>query len=119
MHTPENVYALCQRLTQYARLACGRILGTTSSSNGGYKAIRSLDEARLLHRCELSALTTLLIEHGVFTNDEFREAFAHELEDTLTFLKGEWPEVDAEPHALIIRDIKAHQQRSRLEGWPP
>lgn len=107
------------RIRQFARYAVGRITGTTPNTNGAYKQLLSLDEARFLHRVELTALTRLMIAKGVFTSEEF----AHQtLEEAIAFehqLKEHFPEVTpADDGGSYSLDPVAFSKRCKDEKWP-
>ncbi len=107
------------RLRQFARYAVGRIVGTTEHTNGAYKQLLSLDEARHLHRVEITALARLMIDKGVFTSEEF----AHQtLEEAIALehqLKEVFPEVTPADDGGSLRiDAAGFAKRCKDEQWP-
>ena len=119
MKIPEEIGNLSGRLAQYARMAASRVLGTRLESNGGFRAIRLLDHGRHIHRAEITAIVSLLIDKGVFTLEEYQGAMKAEMEMLLSDLQQEWPEIVAHPQMTEVKDAKAFAERAKREGWPP
>jgi hypothetical protein len=111
---------LQRKISQFGKIAVSRILGTTSETNGGTKAIRSLEEARILFRAELTAISKILIDKKIVTVDEYTEACCLEMEEQIKvyletykdFVKG------VEPRSIMY-DIAGMRARCNAEGWPP
>jgi len=112
------LYTALSRLRQYGRVGIGRITGTCPSTNG--QAVMSLEEARLFHRVELSAVASLLIQKGVFTSEEFTVQMIEEARHLDAGLAKDWPEITvAEDGRSFSIDTAKMFQRTKHEAWPP
>lgn len=58
------------RLSKWRTVLAGWHLGSMSVDRPGVAAMRDLQDFRLVVRAELTAVTALLIEKGVFTSEE-------------------------------------------------
>ena len=110
-----------KRLRQWARVGVGRLTGSVSAESGTYKAVISMEEARLFHRAELTALGQLLVEKGLVTRDEITSATIDEMNELEKDLAKSWPEIEVAPDgtSFSIKDLKGFAARARREGWPP
>ncbi len=66
------------KLAKWRAVLAGWQLGTRPIDDGETKAVRDHREATLLLRAEVTALTALLIDKGIFTADEFSAALETE-----------------------------------------
>jgi hypothetical protein len=111
--------SLLRKLGQLAKMACSRILGTVQTTNGAYKALHALEHGRMLARCELDALSALLVKKGLVTREELTEQTCIEMQHRLEEHRREWPEVTDVQEDRISLDIQSLHKRCKDEGWPP
>lgn len=111
---------LTAKLGQFARIASSRILGTRLSSNGGHIAVRSLEDARLLYRCELNAITRILVDKKIVTENELVQRMCEEMQHRLDQAREEFKDCVSEvtPKSISF-DIQGLKARADKEGWPP
>jgi hypothetical protein len=107
------------RLRLYAHYAVGRIAGMATNNNGAFKQFRELDECRHYQRCELNALTALLVEKGLVTLPDLQRRIADEADIYERELHRLWPEVTpAEDGTAYSVDVVRFKARAEREGWP-
>lgn len=75
-------------LCKWRMLFAGWQLGTRSNQDPEANAVRDHRESTIIQRCELTALTALLVQKGVFTAEEFTAA----IEDEATKLDADYSE---------------------------
>ncbi len=116
-----KLYHAQSRLRQFARLAIGRLTGTTTTLDARYRQHLDYEESRLFHRMELNAIGGILIRKGIITGEELQLAFLEESEHLETKLREKWPEITdiAEDGSSYGLDIQKMRDRCRREGWPP
>ena len=112
------VERLAQRLRQFGRLDCGRILGTRAHTDGDYLALLSLLERSFFLRAEATAIVQVLIKKGLLNERDFQNAVAHEMNLLLVELHKEWPEIEVTDDGIKIKDVQAFAARSKRERWP-
>lgn len=115
----EKLRTAAQRLRQFGRLSASRMFGTLLATDGRYKAVVGMEERGLFARAELNALVRLLVDKGVFTEAEWTERVAAEMEHLAAEHAKQWPELRAEPDGIHVHDLPRHAKRSRDERWPP
>lgn len=113
------IYGYYAKIRQIGRLEYARIFGTALATSGRFRSVLDILEKLHFMRCEVNAITALLIAKNVFTTDEW----AKQLETELSVYFGEcakqWPEVQFGEHELTITYLGAHAARAAREGWPP
>jgi hypothetical protein len=116
----QAIYHGYSRLRQFARHSLGRILGTVAATDRRYKFFLDLAETKLFLRAEYNALTRLLLEKGVMTEQEFAKVLSEELETAVKDQRVKWPEV--KPSATgdsFVLDRDGFVKRCKEEEWPP
>lgn len=115
MTPAERAMKSLNRLAKWRAHYAGWQLGTRPKGDPECEAVRDLQEARLLIRVEVTAITALLVEKGVITVDELNDAVAREAIMLDTDLAAMWPGVHAEDHGLV------YDQRAKdtMKGWRP
>jgi hypothetical protein len=101
------------RLAKWRSLFAGWQLGTRPIGDPECDAVRDHREATIIQRAELSALTGLLIEKGVFTAEEFGVVLAHEADQLSQDYERRFPGVKATDIGLEM-DGRAAQT---MKGW--
>jgi hypothetical protein len=104
------------RVAKWRNTLAGWQLGTRLDTDGEFLAVRDQREGQMMLRIEVSALTALLIEKGVFTPREFTEQMIVEAEDFEAKLERKFPGFKATDMGMSIDIAKA---RETMEGWPP
>lgn len=104
------------RLAKWRTILAGWQLGTREQSDPESEAVRDHREATLFQRAELSAVSNLLIEKGVFTEEELQEAITVEAELLSQMLSDKFPGFTANDHGMTI-DAKLAAQTTK--GWKP
>jgi len=103
------------RLTKWRVFFTGWQLGTRSKEDPEAAAVRDINEARLIVRAELTAITRLLLQKEVFTKQEFQEAIAAEADACNELLAARFPGVKATDEGLVFDKRAADTMR----GWKP
>lgn len=66
------------RVCKWRRVFTGKMLGTAAESDPLIVGMNDIQEARIIMRVELTAITGLLLAKGVFAGDELNEAIGKE-----------------------------------------
>lgn len=90
-------------------------LGTRSIEDPECQAVRDHREATIMMRAELSALTGLLIDRGVFTAADYTEALAREAELLSADYSERFPGVTATEHGLAYTP----EAQEHMKNWQP
>lgn len=121
MRNPEHVEAAqasVQRLGKWRGHFAGWLLGTRAKGDPQCDWARDTAEKLLLLRVEVSALTGLLIDKGVFDAEEFTLKVGGEAEALMRALEKRWPGIVAHDDGLHY-DLATVQRHGTLEGWLP
>lgn len=102
-------------LTKWRTLFTGWQLGTRPKGDPEGDAVRDHREVTILLRAEISALTGLLLEKGVFTNGEWLAALESEAQQLAKDYERRFPGVTAHEGGLTI-DKRALPW---MKGWKP
>lgn len=100
------------RLAKWRGLLAGWQLGTRPLGDPESDAVRHHREGTLLLRAEATALVSLLIEHGVFTEEEWLERLRKAALDLESTYQRNFPGVKATDEGLSY-DLPA----IRAAGW--
>lgn len=104
------------RLGKWRNLLTGWQLGTRPKGDPEGDAVRDHREATLIQRAELSALSQLLIDKGVFTPQEHCDEIERQADLLSTALEARFPGIRATDHGLEIDMAQAVQT---MRGWKP
>lgn len=113
------LFDLGMKLRQFGRLQVGRLLGTVANTDGRYKAWVDLLERCYFMRAEINALTKILLDKGLVTDDELEKRFEEEYRHYISALSSDWPEVEVTSTGIVIHDVEAFGRRAKAEAWPP
>lgn len=80
MDLVERYYAAMNRLTKWRAVFAGWQLGTRPKGDPECDAVRDHREATICLRVEVSALSKLLIDKGIFTLEEYQQGLINEAE---------------------------------------
>lgn len=105
-------------LSRWRTLFAGWQLGTRPDTDAEAAAVRDHREATLLHRAELSALTTLLLDKATFTQHEFLAAMEREATLLNMALADQFPGVTARMDGLHM-EPKTVTKWMRERHWKP
>lgn len=111
----DRTMASLNRLTKWRALFAGWQLGTRPETDPECQAVRDHREATLGLRAEVSTLTALLRDKGVFTYDEFLAELGKEAEGLSQDLARRFPGVEATDDGLVF-DARAAET---MKGWKP
>lgn len=90
------------RLAKWRSLLAGWQVGTRPKGDPECDAIRDFQEARLVQRAELAALTRILLDKGICTVDELHDAIATEADAYNELLEQKFPGVTATHDGLVM-----------------
>ncbi len=76
----QKCYDACNRLTKWRSVFAGWQLGTRLQDDPECQAVKDHREVTILLRAEVSALTKLFIDKGIFTEEEFQQGMIEEAE---------------------------------------
>jgi hypothetical protein len=118
MNQAERTLAALNRLCKWRTVLAGWHLGSKAKDAPGVPAMRDLQDFRLLIRAEVSALTELLIQKGVFTEAEYRtqleaEAVRCDLQWEAFFPGYQTTDVGVTINPTVARET------NRIRGFPP
>lgn len=109
--------AALNRLCKWRMFFAGWTYGTQPGTHGPTRALRDATDARLIARAEISALTNLLVEKGIFTTDEFAEVLAREADFLSEGLAKLYPGFTATDTGLDVHSDAAETMHAL--GFPP
>lgn len=112
---PEDTHRALQRLTKWRMVFTGWFLGTKPITDEQARAYRDLTDARLLMRAEISALTAVLIDKGIITEEEFSRQLLKEANHYHELLCKKFPGFEATDEGVKI-DARLAAETSR--NWP-
>ncbi len=104
------------RVAKWRTLLTGWQLGTRPKGDPEGDAVRDHREATILLRAEVTALTRLLIEKGVFTQDEYETVLANEADELSKLFERRFPGVTATAVGLTFDTQRASEW---MKGWKP
>jgi hypothetical protein len=106
----EATHRAMHLLSRWRTLFAGWQLGTRLDTDAEAAAVRDHREATLFCRAELTAITTLLLDKQVFTQDEFLVAMEREAALLNMALADRFPGVTAHLDGL-------HMEPQRVAKW--
>lgn len=98
------------RLAKWRAHFAGWQLGTRSSDDPECQAVRDHREATIILRAEVTALISLMLEKGVFTQQEMESAVAREADLLAMSYEARWPGASA-------ADDGMHYDITRAAAW--
>jgi hypothetical protein len=111
MAYPRNLNRLCKWRT----VLVGRLLGTRPDSDPQTQGYRDLIDKMLVLRVEVTALTRLLLQNGIITEEGFKVAVEDEADMLEKDYQKRFPGVRATDTGLDIDIVKF---RETTKGWP-
>ena len=105
------------RLCKWRKLLAGWVMGTRPENDGPAAGMRDLQEARLLLRAEVSAITKILLDRGICTAEELTLQTADECDSLNEAMAQRFPGIKATDDGLEMDVQKAVETMRRL-GFP-
>lgn len=105
------------KLCKWRGVYAGWWFGTRSIDDPQAKAARDNFDRTIMLRCEVSALTALLIEKGAFTLPEFEQRLLTEVEALDRMLEEAWPGIKTTDVGVTMEPSIAIETM-RQKGFP-
>jgi hypothetical protein len=112
----EKCRAALNRLCKWRVLLAGWQLGTRPKGDPECDAVRDQREKLLLLRAEVTTLTRLLAEAGIFTLDRYDTVLAEEADALNAIFSERFPGIHATDTGLVMEPVKAAET---MRGWKP
>lgn len=109
-----NTRQALERLTKWRSFFAGWQLGTRLDTDPECNAVRNHRELSMLLRVEASALAGLLIEKGVFTQEEWEEAVGKEAEQLNQDYAAAYPGIEATDEGMAYLLPQAMETMRRM-----
>jgi hypothetical protein len=111
-----DVNRVLQKLCKWRGVFAGWQLGTRPNSDPECQAVRDHREVTMLLRVEVTALTSLLIEKGVFTEGEFSQQVGVEAQHLDKAYEEKFPGVSTSDVGV---ELKMPEAFETMKGWRP
>lgn len=111
-----DVNRVLQKLCKWRGVFAGWQLGTRPDTDPECQAVRDHREVTMLLRAEVSALTSLLIEKGVFTAGEVGPAVAIEAQFLDKAYEKKFPGISTSDVGV---ELKLPEALETMKGWRP
>ncbi|MGF6641851.1 hypothetical protein [Paraburkholderia sp. MM6662-R1] len=105
-----------ERLTKWRSVFAGWQLGTRSDTDPEAQAVRDHREVTILLRAEFNALAALLVEKGVFTEEEFTAQLGDEAELLSQAYARKFPGYEATDYGM---QVDVHTAAKTTKDWRP
>lgn len=107
----EDLMLALNRLGKWRMVFAGWQLGTRSDQDPEAQAVRDHRDLSIMLRVEVNAMTNILIDKGIITEDEWRAAVLDEAELMNKDLEKRFPGVRATDYGMEFFDL------SKAEKW--
>jgi len=114
----DKVDQALQKLTKWRTIFASWQLGTRDENDPECKALKDHREVTILLRAEVTTLTGLLIEKGVFTVKEFNDALGREADQLSADFARRFPGMEATERGIAM-DIAKIREHGTMDGWLP
>lgn len=114
----QDVLAALNRLCKWRTVLAGWQLGTRPVTDGPTQAVRDHRDQSMVLRVEVTALSRLLLEKGVFTEEEFQVAIVEEAEYLSAAYVEKFPGMHATDEGITFDIPEAADTMQRM-GFPP
>jgi hypothetical protein len=111
--------ALLEKLCKWRSLFAGWQLGTRPDTDPECQAVRDHRELSILLRVEVTALTRLMLDAGVFTQEQLGAAIGSEARNLDRDYQRRFPGVTATEHGLSFDASRLAEIQSWMGGWKP
>lgn len=106
------------RLAKWRNIFVGWQLGTREKGDPEGDAVRDHREQSIILRAEVTALTGLLLEKGIFTAEELDAALAKEADLLSADFSRRFPGITATDDGLALDPIVIRREGT-MKGWRP
>lgn len=110
--------SILNRLCKWRSVFAGWKFGTADNKSGPVRCFRDQMDDRLVSRVELSAIAQLLIDKGVFTNEEFVDQLEIEANAMHGFLENKFEGARATSQGIAM-DTQRFLETCKRLGFPP
>lgn len=114
----KTMLAALEKLAKWRKFFASWQIGTTAAGDGRYRAVADHREMSIVLRVELSAVTNLLIDKGVFTGEEYQAQLEREAKQLDHVYEERFPGWRSLPEGLHMRLPEAAETTRNL-GFPP
>lgn len=111
------LYDTLNKLAKWRSVFAGWQLGSRSDTDQECRAVKDHRETTIFLRVESSALVGLLIEKGIFTEEEWSAALEREAKLLDADYERRFKGMRSTPEGIAI-DIAEVQKHGTMEGWP-
>jgi hypothetical protein len=118
MKLQDKYLTTLNRLCKWRSVLAGWHLGTGPKTTPGVQAMRDLRDLTMLLRVETNALTKLLLDKGVFSNDELLKQIIEEAEHYEEVMAEKFPGMRAVDDGVAIYNVALAQQTMARLGFP-
>ena len=118
MDAQRRMLKALNKLTKWRSVLAGWQLGTRDEHDVETKALKDHREATMILRAEVTALTGLLLDKGVFTLEEFQDAVTLEAGELEKMFERKFPGFKATDTGMAM-DLAVIQEHGTLDGWRP
>jgi hypothetical protein len=108
--------AALNKLAKWRSVLAGWQLGTRAKGDPECDAVRDHREVTIMLRAEVSALTALLVEKGIFTPEEFQQALIDEAQQLEKDYERHFPGIRSTDIGMQF-DVK--EASETMKGWRP
>ena len=115
MALAERLSAAVQKFTKWRSVFAGWQLGARAMSDPEAAAVRDHRELSMLLRAEINAITGLLLQKKVFTQDELHEQLLEEIAHLEKAYERKFPGFESADYGMKMDVTKA---ASTMKGWP-
>jgi hypothetical protein len=112
----QKCFDAMNRLTKWRVVFTGWQLGTRAKGDPEGDAVRDHREVTILLRCEMTAVTKLLIEKGIFTLEEWQQVIIEEADLLSKDYEEKFPGFQATDIGMQMDVQQAHQTTKQ---WKP
>lgn len=116
MTNPRSPESNLNRLLKWRTVFTGWQLGTRAKGDPEGDAVRDHRELSMVMRVEITALTKLLLDKGVFTGEEFTDAIEEEADLLEKGYQERFPGFRA---TVFGMDIDMSKAMHTMKGWKP
>jgi hypothetical protein len=107
------------KLCKWRAVLAGWHHGTQSMTQPGTQAMRDLMDKWLIMRVEVSAMTQLCMENGVFTAEQFRVRVEREARMLDKAMEEVFPGMRTSEQGVVLFDAELAHKTMLAKGFPP
>lgn len=107
------------KLCKWRSLYAGWWLGTRPNSDPTTQAVRDNFDRAIVLRAEMTAISAILIQKQVCTQEELQRAVLAEVQALDTQLEKAWPGFRTSDEGLVFADLNEAAATMKRRGFPP